>query len=200
MLFAAPAPPPCVPAGASVVAVRGRAAVYSQLRGRFGCYGAGKPVTLLTPLPAGTGPVTGRPTLRRITLHGRFVAFARTNQSVDVANATVEVYDLRARRRIEHHRAVQPVSAPSTDDVGGLRLRIDGAVAWIATVSIIGVPGTGAAVSPPGGASYVREVHAARGGHARLLDSSATIVVHSLRLSGRLVLWRDGGVSHQAAL
>jgi len=180
MLAPPPPPPPCVPAGAQIVALRGRAAVFA-LAGRYGCYASGRPVRLAAPPgpPAGPGLREG---LSRITLNGHDVAFARTSSGVDTNSVTVEVFDLKARRRLDRKLAITQVVGPeSVSSVTALRLRSDGAVAWIASVTSLGTR------------NFSREVHGARGGHDHLLDHSKTIAVHSLGLHGRYVLWQDGG-------
>jgi hypothetical protein len=165
-----------------VVAVRGSAAVYAVGSGRYGCYASGRPVRLLAPAGPPTGPPVGRETIARITLNGHDVAFARTASGVDTNSVTVEVFDLRARRRLERHAAVAKVVGPeSVATVTALRLRFDGAVAWIASVTSLGT------------SKFAREVHGARGGHDHVFDRSRTIAVHALGLHGRFVLWRDGG-------
>jgi hypothetical protein len=170
-----------VPAQATNVAVRGEAAVYALGGGRYGCYASGRPVTLEAPPAGPKGPPSVRATLARVTLNGHDVAFSRTASGVDTNTVTVEVFDLRGRRRLERQAAVTKVVGPeSVSSVAAIRLRSDGAVAWIAAVTSLG------------SGNFAREVHGARGGHGHLLDRSRTIVVHSLGLRGRYVLWRDG--------
>jgi hypothetical protein len=195
MLAPPPPPPPCVPATATVVAVRGSAAVYAQSGGRYGCYAGGAPVTLLAPTPE-------RDTLRRITLNGRFVAFERTANGVDTSRSKVDVFDLRGQRRVERHNAIRHVGAPEfVEAVGALRLRHDGAVAWIASGHSLGVASARMRGGPPPPhPPFTREVHGARRGHDHVFSRSETVVVGSLGLRGRFVLWREGRVQKRARL
>jgi hypothetical protein len=191
MLAPSPPPPPCVPASATVVAVRGSAAVYAENGGRYGCYAGRAPVTLVAPAP-------GADKLRRIKLNGRFAAFERT-----ASRRQVDVFDLRARRRLEHHNAIRKVGAPEfVESVDTLRLRGDGAVAWIASGHSLGVASTGVRGGPPvpPHPPFTREAHGAWRGHDHVFSRSDNIVVRSLGLQGRLVLWRDGTVQKQARL
>jgi hypothetical protein len=185
-----------VPSGAKIVAVHAQAAVYSDGgRGRFGCYGSGKPVTLLPDTIVNAG-------LRRITLKGRFVAFVIESGGVDTSNAGVEVYDLRKRRRIENHAAVRRVTGPEfIESVTALRLRSDGAVAWIAMGQSLGVPGGASSITaPPPHFGPEREVHGARRGRDHLLASGQDIALRTLKLRGRLVVWRQAGATKTARL
>src|SRR4051794_25685022 len=123
MLLAPPPPPACVPAGARVVKARGSAAVYARGNGRFGCYGRGKPVTLLAAAKHPVG-LTGLSTYRIV---GHDVAFVFHLGGIDTSSAFVRVYDLRARHRLESHAAVRSVPGPeSIEDVASVVLRRDG--------------------------------------------------------------------------
>jgi hypothetical protein len=192
----APAPPPCVPSGARVVAVQAQAAVYSKGgRGRFGCYGAGRPVTLLSDAVTNAG-------LRRITLKGRFVAFVLESGGVDTSSSGVEVYDLKRRRRTENHGAIRHITGPEfIESVTVLRLRSDGAVAWIAMGQSLGVPGGASSITaPPPRFGPEREVHGARHGRDHLLATGMDISLRTLKLRGRLVVWRQAGATKTARL
>jgi hypothetical protein len=195
-MLALPPPPPCVPSGAKVVSVQGRAAVYSKGGpGRFGCYGAGKPVTLLPDTIVNAG-------LRRITLKGRFVAFVLESGGLDTGSAGVEVYDLKRRRRTENHGAIRHITGPEfIESVTALRLRSDGAVAWIARGQSLGVPGgASATTAPPPRPPQAREVHGARRGRDHLLATGSDISLRTLSLRGRLVVWRQAGAAKTARL
>jgi hypothetical protein len=184
----APAPPPCVPSGAHIVAVHARAAVYSDGgRGRFACYGRGRPITLISDSNVNTSA-------GRLTFKGRYLALELTFGGLDTSSAAVEAYDLRQRRRIENHIAVRSNPGPEfIERVTALRLRSDGAIAWIGTAdSLAGSAGPGE--------QSTHEVHGARHGHDHVLATGTDIAPRSLKLRGRLVVWQQAGAAKTARL
>lgn len=168
--------------------MHGRAAVYSDGgRGRFACYGRSRPITLISDRNVNTSA-------GRLTFNGRYLAFALSFGGVDVSGAGVEAYDLRKRRRIENHGAVRSIPGPEyIERVTALRLRSDGAVAWIGTAdSLAGSAGPGE--------QSTHEVHGAHRGRDRVLATGTDISKRTLKLRGRLVVWQQAGATKSARL
>jgi hypothetical protein len=168
--------------------VHAQAAVYSDGgRGRFACYGRGRRVTLISD---GNVNTSGH----RYTFRGRHLAFVLQFGGLDTSGAGVEAYDLVKRRRIENHGGVRNIPGPEfIENVTALRLRSDGAVAWIGSARSLG------GVGPPG-ENATREVHGARHGHDHVLATGTDISPRSLKLRGRLVVWNQAGAAKSARL
>jgi hypothetical protein len=178
---------PCRPAGARTLAADRTARVLSMHHSVYGCVDAtGKLLNLggasICNLPAGR--------VAPVSLAGDVVAYGLEKCGVDTGSSTVVVRNLATGRRLADLPAfAHPLGPESFVSVAALVLRRDGAVGWIAG---------GQSIVTHGPASY--EVHRFESGKSSLLDSGTAIAPSSLRRAGSRMTWRDGGVTHSAAL
>ena len=119
---------------------------------------------------------------------GALVAYALTRCGVDTAPAQIVVRRLSNGKPIRTERAVALIRAEAFVSVDALVLEADGAVGWIATELSLGSH------------SSSREVHRADSSGNSVLDSGSGIDIHSLRLRGSTMSWRDGDAQHAAHL
>jgi hypothetical protein len=125
-----------------------------------------------------------------LRLDGPFVGYAATLCGIDSSAASVRVLDLRRRKFVLDAGAIGPPIGPETEQsVRSLKLRADGAAAWV---------GEGQSLAAR---STKRELWAADSRHrSRRLDSGAAIVPSSLELTSRTVSWRNGSTARSASL
>jgi hypothetical protein len=175
----------CGPASARTLARGSQVRVYVQKGIVLGCLGGShrRPVTL-----GATGSCLRTSRVNAVAVAGRMVAVAITRCGVDTAPAQVRVIRLSDGHQLFSHAAIANPGPESFATVTALVAGANGRVAWIATAQSIATH------------RVLTEVLSGRGAAARLLDSGASIAVHSLRLSGSTLGWRDGGRRRTAQL
>jgi len=119
---------------------------------------------------------------------GSYAAYAYTYyRNEDVEGLRVVVLNLKTGKQLIH---VEQPDEFSTNSVPALVLRSTGTAAWIFEEKpISGSEGT-----------RKREIHTARTGEIRTLDSGLDIDVRSLRLQSRTLYWTKAGVAKTATL
>ena len=119
---------------------------------------------------------------------GSYAAYAYTYyRNEDVEGLRVVVLNLKTGKKLIH---VEQPDAFSATSVSALVLRSTGTVAWIFEEKPIS--------SSEG--TRKREIHTAKTGEIRTLDSGLDIDVRSLRLQGRTLSWTKAGVPKTATL
>jgi len=123
-----------------------------------------------------------------LTTAGSYAAYAYTYyRNEDVEGLSVVVLNLKTGKKLIH---VEQPDAFSATSVSALVLHPTATVAWIFEEKpISGSEGT-----------RKREIHTARTGEIRTLDSGLDIDVRSLRLQSRTLYWTKAGVAKTATL
>jgi hypothetical protein len=182
------APRTCGPASAHTLARNSVARIYSPEKGTplrpshvFGCtFASGHVVSL---------GATVRQSVGHVALGGTFAGYGLRQMGVDTSFTRVRVMDLRTGRVIVDAAATsQPMRPESFTDVTVLVLNAHGHVAWIGSMSSIGLNET----------TY--EVRKVDGPAEALLDASSQIDPTSLHRHGRRITWKHGRVTRSASL
>jgi hypothetical protein len=175
------APPPCVPAAAHVIVVRGRAAAFATPSEYEACSASRRPVVLGGRLP--TPGLFAR--VSKFRLAGHLVGFVVNHDGPNGSPASVVVRSLLDGRTVAAHDVGRRPRVPAyaVDDVTSLVVDRHGATAWIVQR---GLRRKVAAASPRGA--------------VRTLDGGAGIAARSLRLHSRTLLWRHNGRRRSARL
>lgn len=184
-----PAAPPgkvvCGPAARRTLVADRQARVFVSGRHVFGCargsaalYDLGRATTCLGGALAGP-----------FALSGVRVAFALKTCGVDTGRSAVRVRRLDTGKVVAQRPATtSALGAEAYVTVSAIVLGRSGSYAWITEAASI--------------VSHRRaiQVHAAGPGGARILDAGAAIRPRSLRLSGKVLRWRDGAQLRSAML
>ena len=186
------APSGCFPRRGRTVARNGRAHVF-RMRVRsegdllFGCL-----------LASGAYEELSFNAFRAVDLTGPLVAFAEeTCRGTDGCSTELRVRDLRSFAGISRLAELGPGEHPQ---LGSIRLKPNGAVAWIACPGDRGASfGSNRLCRRPGVLARVYAMHASVE-RERLLAVGRRIDPASLRLSGSLLTWRDGRRVRRARL
>jgi hypothetical protein len=176
--------PSCGPAAAHTLAASPQARVYVSGGTAYGCARSGRSSNRL----GGRGSCIGRPRVDPVTVTGTLTAYASETCGVDTGTTVVIVRRLTDGRHLRSSPATAPVGVESYQTVHSLVLKVDGAVAWIAT---------GRSLGTRHGA--VEVWRSDRHGTTRL-DSGQAIQARSLRLTGATLNWRHGTQTRHAAL
>jgi len=175
----------CGPSGARTLAADARARVYVAGGRVLGCARGGAARYVLGRSTSCLGGALAGP----VAVAGTRVAVAVKRCGVDTGRSEVLV------RRLDNGQVLgtQPATssalgAESYVTVSAIVLARNGAVAWITEAASI--------VSR----RRAIQVHAWAAAGTRILDSGAAIGARSLRLTGALVRWRDGGRLRSARL
>jgi hypothetical protein len=175
----------CVPAAAKTLRSSGAARIYSEGSILYGCLGTRR--TRLGPL-RGTVPFPAT-RVALYALSSRYAGIDRVQMGVDTFKSAVLLVDLRTGNSVATAPGTTPEPRPeSFITVTAMVVDAKGTLAWIGQRSAIGVP------------APTHEVHALNAARDRLLASSATIAVKSLRLRGETISWREGGHTRSATL
>jgi hypothetical protein len=135
-----------------------------------------------------TGTCVGQDRVGPVALSGVMAAFASERCGIDTGTTEVIVRRLSDGRPVSASAAATVPGAESYTTVSALRVRSDGAVAWIALATSLGT------------SRREIEVRAVDARGMRLLDSGLGIGIHSLRLAGAVVSWTDAGGRRSARL
>ena len=133
----------------------------------------------------------GSPRVGPVTVVGVLTAYGLETCGVDTGSTVVDVRRLTDGKQVRRASAagpLGPLGPESYETVESLALVKSGSVAWIVSTNSL--------------ATHQRSVEVRRAdahGNA-LLDSGAAIAMHSLRLTGSTLRWRDGGQTRTAAL
>jgi hypothetical protein len=166
----------CSTPGSRTLAATDSARVFVKRRRVYGClFSVGRPFLLDDDARVCRDACAG---VRRLTISGRFVAWARHFSSRSAAATSVMRTDLRARRSVLLWTSGE-ITEGSDWRVDALASTRSGDVAWIASVFRLGVPVT-----------YT--VHASVGGDDRELASGMDIDPSSFAVGGRFVYWLAG--------
>jgi hypothetical protein len=175
--------PVCGPASAHTLAMSRQARVYSSGGSAFAC-SVGKASIRL----GSRQSCIGTPLIGPVTVTGALAAYGSETCGVDTGSTLVIVRRLTDGHELCGVPATGPGGPESYQAVESVVLKGDGAVAWI---------GTGHSL---GARHRLTDVwRADRHGTTRL-DSGLAIQVHSLRLKGSTVRWRNGAETRSAAL
>lgn len=170
----------CAPVGAQVKLADSRAQVYALRQAIYGCDRGTRRTTKL----GQTTTCVASARVDHLALAGDVVAYGLDRCGVDTGSASITVRRLSDGKRLHSFAALTGAGPESYQSVTSLVVKPDGSVAWIATVhSII--------VTSEGGAP---EVHA----NGKLLEAGE-IELHSLRLHGSTLTWRDGAGKKRSA-
>jgi hypothetical protein len=126
---------------------------------------------------------------RLVRFAGPYVAFV---QNIEAGDDHIGDMNLRTGR-LHNYTIASPVGNSICPGVEALVLKPDGAVAWIGTNFLP----TFSCVNPPAPVIEVRR-HDRRG--LGVLDSNSTIALHSLRLTGSVLRWKDAGQPRTSSL
>lgn len=170
----------CAPAGAQIRLTDRHAQVYALHKAIYACDQRTRRTTKL----GQTTICVASARVDHLALAGDVVAYGLDRCGVDTGSTTVIVRRLSDGKRLHSFAALTGAGPESYQSVTSLVVKPDGSVAWIATVHSI------VATSEGGGP----EVHA----NGKLLEAGE-IELHSLRLRGSTLTWRDGGGKKRSA-
>jgi hypothetical protein len=177
---------PCGPASAHTLASDGVARVYSQNKHVYGCAASDQKSFRL-------GQASGNLDRRRVgplALSGVDAAYGLTTSGVDTISADVVVRRLTDGKVLHRQNAISgKLSAEFYEAVDAVVVKRDGSVAWTANGGSI------LSGKPPR-----RQVNRIDKSGYDLLDSHRNIRLHSLKLSGSKLTWRDGSATQSATL
>lgn len=176
----------CGPASAQTLAADGKARVYSQQKSVYGCIRGSRTSYKLG--SASGSMAEGR--VGPIALAGVDVAYGLAHYGVDVVSAEVVVKRLTDGVVLRDRDAFQGHNKPEYfETVDDIVVKQDGSVAWISSFSSI-----------PSSGKTQTEVLKSDQTSRTLLDRSATIRRHSLRLRRSALSWKDGSAKRSARL
>jgi hypothetical protein len=123
-----------------------------------------------------------------VRVAGELAAYGDERCGVDTGTTSVVVRRLTNDKQLTSAPATSPPGPESYQTVTSLVLRLDGAVAWIATGHSLGARHS------------LVEVHKVEKHGASLLDSGPAIGTRSLRLHGSALRWRHGKQTRSGSL
>ncbi len=175
----------CGPSSAQTLTADAVARVYTSNGSVYGCSGTSGKRSTLGKRTSCLGTERAGP----VTLTGQLVAYGVQICGVDTGFAQVVVRRLSDGKRLTSAPAFTgPLGAEPFQSVDSLVLKADGAVAWIATGRSLATH------------SSHRQVQSEDKNSQKLLDSSGSIQLGSLRLNGSTLTWKRGGKTRSASL
>ena len=177
----------CGPTSAKTLAASPQARVYASGDSAYGCAAGDHGQIRL----GSRRSCIGSPRVGPVTVVGALTAYGLETCGVDTGSTVVNVRRLTDGKQLRRASAagpLGPLGPESYEAVESLALAKSGSVAWIVSTNSL--------------ATHQRSVEVRRAdprGNA-LLDSGAAIAIHSLRLTGSTLHWRDGGQMRTASL
>jgi hypothetical protein len=176
--------PVCGPTAATTLAASAQGRVYASGGSAYGCAAGGHGRIRL----GGTRSCIGSSLVGPVTVRGALTAYALKTCGVDTGSTVVNVRRLTDGTQLRSAPAAGPLGPESYTAVSRLVLAKSGSVAWIVSTSSLAAHRRGI------------EVRRSDARGTALLDSGAAIAIHSLRLTGSTLHWRNGGQLRTASL
>lgn len=194
-------PGACTPKHARVLLQTREATIIRQRDGEYGCSRSrGQPVSLDQSFDEGGLTAGGPPAA---TLAGPFAGYAATEAGHEFFTSLIQVTDLRDPQD-GFNRSASAYGGNNPDGliaaVPAVRMRPNGAIAWIACRNPSQRKRVRQACARPGGVAKRLFAWNTDGKPPRLLDRGSGIDARTLRLHGSTLTWIDAGRRHRATL
>ncbi|MDQ2897423.1 MAG: hypothetical protein M3Y09_17575, partial [Actinomycetota bacterium] len=174
----------CGPDSARTLAGAPVARVYASEGNAYGCVtGATRSYRL-----GSTGSSITAARIETVRVAGRIAAYGLRTSGVDTGYATVNVRRLTTGRLLAQRPATTKVGVEGFQSVDSLVLKVDGAVAWIATARAIGMP------------TFIRQLQRLDTSGFHVLDVGPNVAAGSLTLHGSTLSWKHGHALRTATL